>query len=85
AVDFQLKQGGIATSGDLYRFLQKDGVRYSHILNPVTGWPVTKAPHTITVFAASCIEAGILATVAMLQGKKATKFLKHQDIKYWVS
>lgn len=85
AVDFHLKNGGIATSGDLYRFLQKDGVRYSHILNPITGWPVTNAPHTITVVSESCIEAGILATVAMLHGKKSNKFLKDQEIKYWTT
>ena len=83
-MDFQLKQGGIATSGDIYRYLLKDGVRYSHILNPHTGWPINDAPHSITVVAESCIEAGILATLAMLNGKSARNFLKEQNVKFWV-
>lgn len=82
--EFQLKQGGIATSGDVYRYLLKDGVRYSHILDPHTGWPIKGAPHTATVVAESCVEAGILATLAMLNGKSAKRFLKAQDVDFWV-
>jgi len=83
--EFQLKQGGIATSGDVYRYLLKDGIRYSHILDPHTGWPIKDAPHSITVVAESCIEAGILATLGMLNGKSAKRFLKAQDIKFWIN
>lgn len=82
--EFQLKQGGIATSGDVYRFLFKNGIRYSHILDPHTGWPIKGAPHSATVVAESCIEAGILATLAMLNGKKAKRFLKAQNVKFWL-
>jgi len=82
--EFQLKQGGIATSGDVYRYLLKDNIRYSHILDPHTGWPVIGAPHSVTVVAESCIEAGILATLAMLNGKSASKFLKKQEVTYWI-
>src|SRR6185503_20193420 len=64
----RLKQGGIATSGDANRFLLKDGVRYPHVLNPKTGWPVTGGPRAVTVAAQSCTEAGALATVALLHG-----------------
>lgn len=84
AVDsFELHRGGIATSGDARRFLLKNGIRYSHILNPLTGWPVKSAPHSITVLASSCTEAGILATLAMLQGPEAEAFLEAQQVKYW--
>lgn len=61
-----LKRGGVATSGDSRRFLLKDGVRYSHILDPGTGWPVESAPRTVTVMAQSCTQAGMLATLATL-------------------
>ena len=37
----RLSQGGVATSGDATRFLLKDGVRYPHVLDPATGWPIT--------------------------------------------
>lgn len=83
--EFQLKQGGIATSGDVYRYLLKDNIRYSHILDPHTGWPIKNAPHTVTVVAESCIEAGILATLAMLNGRSARHFLEEQDVKFWIT
>lgn len=83
--EFQLKQGGIATSGDVYRYLLKDGIRYSHILDPHTGWPIKNAPDSITVVAESCIEAGILATLGMLNGKSAKRFLKAQGITFWIN
>ena len=78
-----LYQGGLATSGDARRFLLKDGVRYSHILDPQTGYPVPDAPRSVTVIANTCIEAGMLSTFAMLQGKDAAKFLDAQEVKYW--
>ncbi|MEW6989224.1 FAD:protein FMN transferase [Colwelliaceae bacterium 6441] len=75
--------GAIATSGDANRFLLKDGHRYSHILDVKTGWPVINPPNAITVAAPQCIQAGFLATLALLQGVKAESFLKQQDILYW--
>lgn len=78
-----LAQGGLATSGDARRYLLKDGVRYSHILDPRTGWPVTGAPRSVTVAAASCVEAGLTATLAMLQGARAEKFLKREQARAW--
>lgn len=80
----QIEQGAIATSGDTRRFLIKDGVRYGHILNPRTGWPPPDAPSTVTVVAPTCLEAGIFATLAMLQGREAEAFLKEQDLHYRV-
>ena len=81
---FKLYRGAIATSGDAHRYLLKDGVRYSHVLNPRTGWPVANAPHTASVAAPTCIEAGMLSTFAMLQGDKAEEFLEAQKVKFWV-
>jgi thiamine biosynthesis lipoprotein len=79
----RLLQGGLATSGDARRFLLKDGVRYSHILDLTTGWPVPDAPHSVTVIANTCLEAGMLSTFAMLQGKQARDFLLAQQVKFW--
>jgi thiamine biosynthesis lipoprotein len=78
-------QGALATSGDAKRYLLKSGKRYSHILNPKTGWPVANAPSSITTHAPLCIQAGCLATLALLRGKNAESFLKSQDVKYWCS
>ncbi|MBA6390610.1 FAD:protein FMN transferase [Colwellia sp. BRX10-3] len=78
-----LLQGALATSGDAKRFLLKDNVRYSHILNAKTGWPIVQAPRSITVVAPQCIQAGILATLALMQGAQAESFLTEQEIKFW--
>ncbi|HWA68409.1 MAG TPA: FAD:protein FMN transferase [Rhizomicrobium sp.] len=79
----ELAGGALATSGDARRFLLKDGVRYSHILDPRTGWPVRNAPRSVTVAAATCVEAGMTATLAMLQGKRAERFLKREGVRAW--
>ncbi len=83
SVVVSMKNGAVATSGDAQRFLLKKGKRYSHILNVKTGWPVENPPSAITVAAPQCIQAGFLATLALLQGKNAEDFLTEQDIKYW--
>jgi thiamine biosynthesis lipoprotein len=80
----RLTRGGLATSGDARRFLLKDGVRYSHILDPSTGWPVGDAPRSITVAADTCTQAGMLATLAMLRGSDAEEFLQQQDYQFWI-
>ncbi len=78
-----LNQGALATSGDARRYLIKDGVRYGHVLNAKTGWPIIHAPRSITTVAPQCIQAGILATLALLQGERAEQFLTEQDITFW--
>lgn len=78
-----IKQGALATSGDARRFLLRDGKRYSHILNPKTGWPIVNAPRSVTVAAPQCIQAGILATVASLYGDDAEAFLDAQGVRFW--
>ncbi|MBC3767517.1 FAD:protein FMN transferase [Neptunicella marina] len=78
-----LYHGGMATSGDSRRYLLKNGERYSHILNPHTGYPVKNAPRSVTVIAEHCIQAGLLATLALLQGEQAEAFLKQQQVQHW--
>jgi len=84
AREIRLTAGALATSGDARRFLLKDGVRYGHILDPTTGWPVRGAPRSVTVAAGTCLDAGMLATFAMLQGPSAESFLKDQGVRHWV-
>jgi thiamine biosynthesis lipoprotein len=79
----ELKSGGLATSGDTHRFLLRDGMRYSHILDVRTGWPVPNVPRSVTVAGSSCVEAGMLATFATLHGSGAESFLDEQGMHYW--
>ena len=78
-----LVTGGLATSGDARRFLVHDGIRFSHILDPTTGWPVPDAPRSITVAADSCTQAGMLSTLGMLKGAQAEAFLDAQGVQFW--
>ncbi len=76
-------EGALATSGDAKRSVTINGKRYGHILNPKTGWPVENAPRSVTVAGPQCIQAGCIATMALLQGEYAEEFLKAQNLKYW--
>ncbi len=79
-----LSSGGVATSGDSRRFLIKDELRYGHILDPRTGWPVENAPASVTVAAETCTDAGMMSTLALLHGSEAETFLKEQGVDYWL-
>jgi FAD:protein FMN transferase len=60
--------GGIATSGDYERFIEADGVRHCHILDPRSGRSV-RGFQSVTVHAGSCLIAGSASTIAMLKGE----------------
>jgi thiamine biosynthesis lipoprotein len=79
----EVAQGALTTSGDARRFLLRRGVRYGHILDPRTGWPVKDPPRSVTVAAPTCLEAGLLSTLAMLHGRKAEAFLRREGIQAW--
>ncbi len=81
----RLERGGLATSGDARRFVLYQGRRLGHILDPRTGWPVEGAPRAITVAAATCLEAGTLATLAYLRGAEAESFLIEEGATYWLA
>ena len=80
----QLTRGALATSGDSRRFVFRGGHRYSHILDARTGWPVRNAPHSITVAADTCTQAGTITTLAMLQGENAEQMLRASGMRYWM-
>jgi len=61
-----LPPGALASSGDYERCITIDGVRYGHILNPRTGWPV-QGLVAVSVLAPQCLVAGSSATIAMLR------------------
>lgn len=81
-VSLQIRQGALATSGDTRRYIELDGIRYGHIINPKTGYPVVDAPRSVTVLGPNCLTAGMLATMAMLQGEQAEDFLTEQQVQF---
>lgn len=80
-----LSSGALATSGDTQRYLLRDGIRYSHLLNPKTGWATHGAPRQMTVAGATCLQAGLLSTLALLHGADAEAFIAAQQVPYWIT
>ncbi len=64
-----LFSAGLATSGDYERCMIVDGVRYTHILDPRSGWPVTGL-RSASVVAPQCLVAGTATTIALLKGAR---------------
>lgn len=70
-----MTNAAVTTSGDLYQYLEVDGVRYSHIINPATGWAVTNN-RNVTVIAPQGIHADWLTKACtILPIKKALKLV----------
>jgi thiamine biosynthesis lipoprotein len=61
-----LHSGGLASSGDYERCVVVDGVRYGHIVNPRSGWPVRHLA-AVSVAGDFCVVAGSASTIAMLK------------------
>lgn len=65
----RVKNCGVSTSGDLYQFVEIDGVRYSHIVSPKTGLGL-KERIACTVIAPDCTTSDALATAMCVMGEK---------------
>ncbi|MBT3624793.1 MAG: FAD:protein FMN transferase [Gammaproteobacteria bacterium] len=62
----ELSEGAVTTSGGYERYFDIDGVRYSHLINPETGWPV-EGLLSASVAAPTSIVAGSLTSIALLK------------------
>ncbi len=78
----QLRDMAVATSGDYENYILINGERFSHIIDPRTGYPVKDAPISVTVLAADCITADALATAISVMG--AEKGLALVNTLEWV-
>ena len=61
----QLHNMSVATSGDVYQFIEHNGKKYSHIINPLTGYGVTSL-RNVTVIANNGADADWLATACSI-------------------
>lgn len=72
-----LENRAIATSGNYRRFYEENGIRYSHTIDPFTGYPVQHSLLSASVLATDCITADAYATAFMVMGLDgAVKFLE---------
>lgn len=75
-----LRNKALATSGSYRKFYIRDGVKYSHTINPETGYPVQHSLLSATVLAEDCMTADAYATAFMVMGLERTKeFLAEND------
>ncbi len=74
----ELRNKSVATSGSYRKFYEKDGVRYSHTIDPKTGYPVQHSLLSVSVVAGNTALADAYATSFMVMGlEKAQQFLKN--------
>jgi len=77
----RLKDMAMATSGNYMNYFEKDGVRYSHTINPVTGKPIKHKLASVTVLDNSAMNADALATAFMVLGsEKALSLANNLEI-----
>ncbi len=69
-----LQQGAVTTSGSYEKFAEINGIRYSHIINPATGYPSTGLT-SVTIFGPNAEFANGLSTSIMVLGENAGKEL----------
>ena len=76
-MSIELRDKAVVTSGNYRKYYEKDGVRYSHTIDPSTGRPVEHSLLSVSVIDESAWRADALATAFMVMGlEKAKKFIK---------
>lgn len=63
----EMSRGSLATSGDYQRYFIEDGIRYFHLLDPATGFPVREM-QSVTIYAPTALEADIMSTAVFIKG-----------------
>jgi FAD:protein FMN transferase len=76
-------RGGVATSGDSRNYFIKDGRRYSHIINPITGYPANFWI-ALSILHSSTLQAGFFSTTAVLMEERAEDFLIENKCQYFL-
>lgn len=63
----------VATSGDYRNYFEMDGRRYSHAIDPRTGWPVAHGLSSVTVVADDAMTADAYATALLVLGGETAR------------
>ena len=75
-----LESKAMATSGDYRNYYEIDGIRYSHEIDPRTGYPAQTGVASATVVATNCMDADALATALIIMGPESgLQFIEKLD------
>ncbi len=74
-----LQDRAVATSANNFNYVIIDGVRYTHTLNPKTGYPAHSTILSASVFANSCMTADAYATAFMVLGQEKAKEITERN------
>lgn len=75
----EVVDSGVATSGDYRNYFEKNGIRYSHTIDPRTGYPITHNLASVTVIAETASKADAFATSMMVLGPEAALNLAEEN------
>ncbi|MBC8319321.1 MAG: FAD:protein FMN transferase [Bacteroidetes bacterium] len=76
----KLENQSVATSGNYRKFFEKDGIRYSHMINPATGYPARHNLLSVSVIADNTALADAYATACMIMGlDKSIAFIEARN------
>jgi thiamine biosynthesis lipoprotein len=76
-----VSRGALTTSGDYERYIEIDGRRYCHVLDPRTGMPVSHW-RSVSVLAPLAVLGGSVSTIAMLKEEEGLPFLAASGVSY---
>jgi len=80
ALALAVQDRSVVTSGMYERFFEQEGIRYHHILNPATGYPVWNDIHSVTIVSKSSLLADALSTSVFVLGReKGLALLESED------
>ena len=75
-----LRDKGLVTSGSTRKYVERDGKRYSHCIDPTTGYPVEHQVLSATVLAENSVWADALASICMVMGmERSLPLIKSMD------
>ncbi len=75
-----IDSGGVATSSTTVRRWTRGGARLHHLIDPVIGAPAHTCWRTVTVAAATCVDANIASTAAVVMSEAAVAWLEDRHL-----
>ena len=82
----RLKENSLATSGNYRKFYEENGVKYTHSIDPKTGYPAKQQLLSATIVTDECITADAYATACMVLGLEKAKAMleKHPELQAYL-